>query len=399
MKKLQTASARAKLAVRTKPYFVSLGLGIALGYRRNQTGAGSWCVRVANGKGGNWLRNIDAIADDIEAANGTTILDFAGAQEKARAFAGRGDVSTEQPVTVNQALDAYAIDLAKRGKSTANAVAARIYLTPALAERPVSQLTARELRTWRDSLTANPSTINRNLKGFKAALSLAAQMDERIRNVSAWTFGLKALRDAEKPRDTFLTDDQVRALVAAAYAIDPAFGLFCEVAAVTGARPSQIARLEVRDLQPGSLQMPTSDKGRGERLIKRTSVPVPESLIVKLRAAAADRGPTEALLQRSNGRPWEAGSKDYQAPYRRAREAAGIPADVDFYSLRSSRIMRALKAGVAPLVIAKACDTSVAMIEKNYAARIANYAEDQLRRGLLDLAAPAAENVVPLRAA
>ena len=39
--KLETRSARLRLAVRGKPYFIKLARGIALGYRRNKT-AGTW---------------------------------------------------------------------------------------------------------------------------------------------------------------------------------------------------------------------------------------------------------------------------------------------------------------------------------------------------------------------
>jgi len=46
-----------------------------------------------------------------------------------------------------------------------------------------------------------------------------------------------------------LTEAEVRAVIAAAHGISPAFGLLVETAAVTGARPSQIARLTVADLQ------------------------------------------------------------------------------------------------------------------------------------------------------
>jgi hypothetical protein len=44
---------------------------------------------VADGQGGNWTKTI-ANADDFEAANGATVLDFVQAQDRARTF-GRGD--------------------------------------------------------------------------------------------------------------------------------------------------------------------------------------------------------------------------------------------------------------------------------------------------------------------
>jgi integrase len=63
-----------------------------------------------------------------------------------------------------------------------------------------------------------------------------------------------------------LNDVAVRAIVRAAHEHDPALGLFVEVLAITGARPSQIARLTLDDLevtQHARLQMPRSGKGGG----------------------------------------------------------------------------------------------------------------------------------------
>jgi hypothetical protein len=52
--RLETRTSRLKQPVREKPYdFTVISPGIALGYRRNKA-AGTWVVRVADGKGGNW---------------------------------------------------------------------------------------------------------------------------------------------------------------------------------------------------------------------------------------------------------------------------------------------------------------------------------------------------------
>jgi hypothetical protein len=66
--KIENRTARLKLAVRRKPYFVPIAPRIGLGYRRNQT-AGAWVVRAADGHGGNWTK-VFAIADDHEETNG-----------------------------------------------------------------------------------------------------------------------------------------------------------------------------------------------------------------------------------------------------------------------------------------------------------------------------------------
>jgi hypothetical protein len=63
---LETRTARLKLPVARKPVFVKIGPGLGLGYRRNQS-AGTWVVRVADGKGSNWTKAIGD-ADDFDEA-------------------------------------------------------------------------------------------------------------------------------------------------------------------------------------------------------------------------------------------------------------------------------------------------------------------------------------------
>src|SRR5215831_4880593 len=170
----------------------------------------------------------------------------------------------------------------------------------------------RELQRLRNELIAKgakPASVNRDFKGLKAALTLYAKSDKRITNRDAWIEGLAALPDAYAARDAYLTDEQVRALVAAVYAEDPALGLVSEVGATTGARPSQLARLMVGDLEADwpdgpRLQMPSSKKGKGVKRIIRYPVPIPASIAAKLKIAVGDRPRSTPLLLRADGTAW-----------------------------------------------------------------------------------------------
>src|SRR5262249_20907092 len=174
----------------------------------------------------------------------------------------------QRPDLSSQTQNSWLHFVARRG-SPYNAAHPRIHLTGALLNKPVAMLGATELRKWRDGLLAKglaPGPVNRTKTGLRAALELAAAHDPRITNERAWKMGLAALPDAHVARNVILTDEEVRRIVAAAYDHDRALGLMVEVAAVTGARLSQLARLEVVDLQAdGSeprLLMPLSAKGR-----------------------------------------------------------------------------------------------------------------------------------------
>ena len=400
---LETRTARLKLAVRKKPDWVKIAHGAALGYRRNQ-GPGTWSVRVANGKGGHWIKVL-AIADDFDDANGGAVLDFWQAQERARALGlsarhGSGD----KLMTVAEAVAAYEADLKNRDADVANAARIRAHLPDTLAAKTVATLAARDFKPWRDALTdagMASSSINRCNTALRACLNRAADQDERISNARAWEKALAGIPDATVARNVIITDLEIRAVTAAAYDIGFEFGLLVEVAAVTGARVSQLARLTVGDVQAGRddprLMVPTSRKGRGRKHSDRRPVPISVSMAVKLRAAAQGRADDAPLLIKSSGEPWK--KSNHAELFARAVASAGITAPgVTIYSLRHSSITRQLLAGTPIRVCAVLHDTSTTMIEKTYSRHIADHSDSIVRRALLDVAAePAADaNVIPL---
>jgi integrase len=394
---LETRTARLKLKVRRKPYFISVAPGISLGYRRN-LGSGSWLVRAADGVGGAWTKRL-ATADDFEDATGD-VLDFWAAIDRARELV-RGKASdASKPITVAEALEEYGRDLVIRGGGIAQVNRVRRQLTPALLARPVGLLTMRELRAWRDARLATglaPATVSRSCHTLKACLNHAASQDPSLANKQAWTAGLASLPDSHVARtDAVLSDDETRAMVSACYAASPRLGLLYETLAVTGSRPIQAARLLVGDLQADRVMMPRSAKGKGKKRIDRRPIPLPPALIAKLRIAAGDRPVDAPLLQRPNGQAWRPGNADHIRPFAAALAAAGLRKVIP-YSLRHTSITRALLRGVPVRVVADLHDTSVAMIERNYAACLATYGDAMVRAAQIELApAVASPAVVPL---
>jgi integrase len=183
-------------------------------------------------------------------------------------------------------------------------------------------------------------------------------------------------------------------------------GLLVEVAAVTGARTSQIAKLEVQDLQDGRidprLMMPRSRKGR-EKKITRRPVPIPPSLAAKLRDSVNGRQLDAPLLstpvkrRKPFGKSLRWGRCDHSRPFARAVRASGLdPNEVTIYALRHSNIVRQLLAGVPVRVVAVNHDTSVVMIERTYSRYIGDHADALARVALLDTALPVGGNIVPI---
>jgi len=383
---LETRSARLKeIPVSIKPTFVRVAKGLGLGYRRNKSG-GVWVMRVADGKRSSWVRTIGA-ADDFAEADGNDVLTFWQAQDKVRSLARADRGGTAEPITVAQALDAYEADLNTRGAEVANVQRIRAHMTNGLAGKLITLLTPRELRAWRNDLIEkmSPASVNRTGFSLKAALNLAARQDERVISRRAWQEGLALIPNSTNDRNVILPDGIVRDLIAEAHNESREFGLFVELAAVTGARPSQIVRLEARDLQDGiepRLMMPASRKGKGKRA--KSHYPVPVSSDLAARLTASDRPANATLLTKPNGKPWKRSNHAY--PFARAATACGQDqAKVTIYALRHSSIVRQLLAGVPVRIVAAGHDTSVAMIERNYSRYITDHADALVRGAMLDL--------------
>ena len=442
--KLETRTARLKLAVRKKPYPVPIAPSVILLYRRNQ-GAGTWSVRLTDGK--DEIHRL-ATADDYADANGRDVLDYWQAQSEARERARNHEGDTE-PATVEKALEAYEADLETRKGDTNNVARAKAHLSTEVLARTVSSLTAAELKRWRDKLAKQmaPASVNRTATCLKAAFNLAADHDDRIGR-RPWETGLQAIRGAEQARNVILGDAVIRDIVNEARQPNTrlaellrgeartkaqeearkwanAFGLLVEVLAITGARVSQAARLEVQDVQDDGteprLMMPSSKKGKGVKQVLRRPVPISADLARRLSAAAKDRTADSPLLPKPGGSPW--GKSDHSRLFARVvkrlrdrarQEARDSGADAEaiekvgaelkeatIYALRHSSIVRQLLAGVPIRVVAAGHDTSVAMIEKNYSRFIANHADAMTRRAMLELSEGKrpGENVTPFRAA
>ena len=388
---LDSREARSKLKARGMPYFRSLDKKLHLGYRRLRAKAGTWWARHYAGDRQYELEPLGA-ADDLSEADDVEILDFWQAQAKARAAMALRVKTAAGPdgktITVDLALDRYKENLEVRGADTANVDRVRVHLTESMGDRAIALLTVHALETWRNSLLKKmaPASVNRVCNALRAALNLAADGVES-QSRSAWEIGLKAISDASEARNVVISDAQARRVVTEALKESKEFGLFVEAAAITGARPSQLGRAQVRDLKADAIDMPSSRKGRGKKKITRRQVPIPETFADRLRHSVAGRAPDTPLFTRPDGEPWH--KSDHARPFRRTAERAKLdPKVVTIYALRHSSITRMLTAGIPIRVIAALHDTSVQMIEKNYSVQIDKHVDQIVRPALIDFEPP-----------
>jgi integrase len=383
--KLGNRTARLRLPIKKKPYFVKIDRGLSLGYRRNEA-SGTWVMRVTK-DGNDWTQAVGK-ADDHETGPG--VLTYGEAQTRARELARGG--KTGGAHTVAAALDRYHDDLASRGGAVSDVSRARGHIPHKLSMKAVASLTREELKTWRDSLRdkIKPASVNRVVTTLRAALNLAAEDSAgRIANREAWRSGLKAIGGAGKARNVILSDADVHAIIGAAYRKSDQFGLLIEVLVVTGARTGQALRLQGEDVQaqfrdPNSkkrqprLMMPVSNKGRGEKAITHRPVPISASLADRL------TGRTGQLLRRPDGESWAVTNLPVYFDDAIAALELTTKARVTMYALRHTSIVRQLLAGVPIRVVAALHDTSVKMIEQNYSEHIADHADELARPALLE---------------
>lgn len=429
--RLETRTARNRLKVQHKPYFRQIEPGLFIGYRRLANQPGPWSGRRYAGNEKyvtETLRTSDGrlvVADDFADSDGLVVVGFAEAQDRVRQWARVGvkkgdgasddDISdSEEVITVSQAIDRYEADLKRRGGDHANAARVRVHLPRSLGAKRVSSLVTRHFHAWDEALKEaelTAASITRSNTAFAAALTLAADKDDRIVNQKVWKKALAGIADSNVASNTNVAPQNAHKIVAASYEQSVAFGLFVEVSTQTGARPAQLCRLDMCDLQDDRkdddnkpllprLMMPSSKKGKsGVKKVTRRPVPISKELADRLRIAANGRADDAPLLVKPSGERWA--RSDHTRPFRRTVERAGLdPAKITIYSLRHAAIIRSLLAGVPTQVVASNCDTSVKMLQTNYARYISDHSDTIARNGLLRTEAPKSAVpaiVVPLR--
>jgi len=270
-KVLDSRDARRDLKPRGEPYWRSIGKGLHLGYRKGKRG-GVWVLRRYQGERG-YQTETFAIADDIEDANGTDILNFWQAQEFAHNM--REPSVRGRLYTVAQAVADYLAEHLE-GRPSYYEVKTRLaaYVLPTFIRKLVADLTAEELRRWHkaiakqgarartkpgvpqnyrksegdpDAARKRQTSANRCLSVFKAVLNYVWN-EEKVQCERVW-LRVKPFKGADEPRTRYLTMDECKRLISAC---DPDFRLLVRAALETGCRYQELAQLRVRDFNADS---------------------------------------------------------------------------------------------------------------------------------------------------
>ena len=382
---LENRTQRLKLPVAKKPLFVRIGPGISLGYRRNQT-AGTWVLRVADGRGGARTAAI-AYADDHDAADGQKFLDYWQAQDRAKAAARIENGAAGSPLlTVRAVAKTYLQWLSAKNARTAADTSGRLekHFLPKFGDHLVVSLTKTRLDAWLASMVISsddPERVRRSKDSANRVLSMVkALLNHATRDPAyglsddtAWRL-VRPYHGVSKPRSIRYTDEEVRRMVDVA--ADQAVARLISGAFLTGARYGELAEARVEQFDNRSKTLRVNIGKTGARtIILQTSA---ADFLSKIADA---RHPQDFLFTQSNGSRWK--KSDQTRPIKAALKSAGLSIKGSIYALRHTYISRAIEGAVPLNVIADNCGTSIRMIEKTYAKILA-----QKRREFIELGAP-----------
>src|ERR1700738_5138875 len=372
-KDLGTRTARRAIPIGSK-IMLPLSHGRALGYRKGS-------------KWGVWLARFDAdgfrkeeklgLADDILDAEGTRVLDFAQAQEKARTWflsattlATGEHVSRRGGYTVNQCCLDYLKHLEHRGAPDYRKTKYDLdaYATPKLGLLQVAKLTRPKLEEGRPDIAASPrrtnrkhkqdnqphiqteeelrkrrATVNRIMRRLRAALNLSLEEGRVYANPMAWK--VPPFENVEVARAVFLSEKDQRNFVKAC-ATEKDFQRLVRAGLYTGARYGELGRLSVGDFNAlaGTLFIAKSKGGQ------QRHVHLDLEAARFFRDVCTNRDLGQVMFLRESAEPWVKDSQ--RKPMRRACALAKIKR-FGFHQLRHSAASRWITLGVSLKVVAE----------------------------------------------
>lgn len=419
---LNSREARLRLKVRGKPYWRLLEAGRHLGYRKRARG-GSWVARSFAGEG-RYLETGLGLADDASDADGTHVLNFGQAQDKARAWcAGQARIrdglepQATGPYTVADALEDYERHYRRQGRGLAMVRSAiNTHIKPALGETEIARLTPQRIETWLHDLAdsaplvrpklvtgarkkrAKPATAdgrrqrrataNRVLTVLKAALNRAWQAG-KIASDTAWR-RVKPFRGVDAPLVRYLTEAECKRLVNASAADLRAL---VRAALLTGCRYGELTRLCAADFNPdaGTLLVRESKSGKPRHVV------LTEEGQQFFSAAAAGKPGDALLFRRANGEAWK--KTEQRRPLLEACKAAKIKPAIGFHVLRHTHGSALAMRGTPLAVIAKQLGhADTRMTERHYAHLSPSYVADTIRANMPTLGIVEKGNVASMPA-
>jgi integrase len=396
---LATGEARRRLEPRGKPYYRVIDEGLHIGYRKPQSSSGKWVMRCYTGKQ-SYKVEVIGIADDVSNANGVSVLSFSQAQQKARELRDQRDrtaAGRSGPLTVGEAMKSYLQWLEDEGKPTVDAkVRIDAFIMPALGDVRVDELTSQQVTRWRTEMSKMPARVrtrqgepqrykqqpdddetrrrrrastNRMFAILKAGLNRAFN-GGAVSSDKAWRT-VRLYKGVSSARVRYLTIDESKRLI---NACDPDFRNLVQAALLTGARYSELGRLQVTDFNPdvGTLTVRKSKSAKPRHVVLTAEG---AKYFVRL---CAGRAGSEVMLRKADGTAWRPSHQ--RQPMVETVARAMIKPAVSFHGLRHTWASHAVMNGMPLMVVAKNLGhRDTRMVELHYGHLAPSYVADEVR--------------------
>jgi integrase len=341
-------------------------------------------------------------ADDLSDSDNLTVLSWAQAQNLARkrmSERGHSEAGIAGPLTVREAVERYLSWLESKRKSAYHARrAAEASIYPKLGDVECASLTADKLEGWLHKIakeplrvrtgknepqryrvfdSSNPEVVrrrqasaNRIFTVLRAALNRAWR-NGKIASDTAWR-RVEPFENVDSARVRYLTVAECKRLVNAA---DLEFRPMILAALQTGARYSELCRLEASDFNPdaGTIAIRQSKSGKARHVV------LTEEGVALFQQLAAGKTSHKLLLTHASGSPFT--QSNQQKPMIEASARAKIKPRVSFHILRHCYASLAVMNGMPLMVVAKNLGHSdTRMVEKHYRHLSPNYVAEAVRK-------------------
>ncbi|HYE35671.1 site-specific integrase [Methylocaldum sp.] len=355
---IKTKTDRQKLTPRREPYWERIRGGAYVGFRKLESGEGTWIARWRGEDGKQHYRALGEFSD------------FDAAVKDAVPWFDQTEGGTSPKATTVEATCKEYVEHLKTHKSEATAKDAkgrfnRLVYGKAIARTELNRLKSSDVRKWLNAQLADvdaedaedlrraKDSANRNLASFKAALNFALK-SHLVATDAAWKTVTPFPRSGKR-RERFLTLEERRQLLAACPAD---LQTLVHALLITAARPGEIAAATAGDFDRKAGTLALQGK-TGRRIVSLSS-----AALEFFTKAAKGKLPSAYLVARVDGSQW---NKDaWKKVFSRAVKGAHLPTDVVLYSVRHTAISEMIASGIDSFIVARLAGTSTAMIDKHY---------------------------------
>jgi integrase len=273
--RLSTRSARARLEARDSPYWIELGRGLRIGYRKGKSAAGVWVLREF--RAGKYVRRRLGVADDVSAER---TLSWEKACQLAQT-AERPTITRPARHTVSAAWEAYR-ETRTTPVTPQELRTWEVFIAPKLGSREVAELSTHDVEKWlvaqvtahgkrkqiadgadeRDLKRRAQYTANRRFSLLRAVLNASYRKD-LVKSADAWR-KVRPFQKVDRPRTVTLSVGQAKKLLAKLHS--PLREL-ASGALLTGLRYGELIGLRADDIEASRLRV-RHGKGGRERWVQ-----------------------------------------------------------------------------------------------------------------------------------